>query len=156
MRDFFCLAVLGMALTGCSNRQTETTSTTDSSATAQTESITPTTASGEQCYRQVTGRDTTTLRLTVNGADVTGELAVLPYEKDQATGPIRGTLTNGAIKADWQRSGEGTTQPYEVDFTMKGDTVMWREGERVEKAGKWVLKSPNEGYQYVVVKSDCQ
>lgn len=95
------------------------------------------------------------LRLTMNGSTVTGELAVLPFEKDRAVGPLSGTLANGEIRADWERSGEGVTQPYEVVFTMKGDTITWREGERVEKQGKWVLKNPDQGYQYVLTKANC-
>ncbi|MFD1141653.1 hypothetical protein ACFQ4C_11065 [Larkinella insperata] len=108
------------------------------------------------CYQQVTGRDTTTLRLVINGSNVTGELAILPYEKDRARGPISGTLADNQIRADWQRSGEGVTQPYELTFTLAGDAVTWREGERVEQQGRWVLKSPESGFEYKVLKSECR
>jgi hypothetical protein len=101
------------------------------------------------------GRDSTLLRLVIEGKTVTGELAVLPFEKDKARGPIRGTLSHGQVRADWQRSGEGVTEPYEVVFTLRGDTVTWREGERVRKEGKWVLKDTAQGYVYVVTKSTC-
>ncbi|WP_229368427.1 hypothetical protein [Fibrisoma limi] len=109
-----------------------------------------------QCFRQIVGRDTTMLTLTTGDSIVTGELTVLPFEKDQARGPIRGTMAANQITAQWQRSGEGVTQPYEIVFTMKGDSVVWREGERVEKQGVWVLKNPAQSYQYVLTKTDCQ
>ncbi|MBD2699707.1 hypothetical protein IC229_03595 [Spirosoma sp. BT702] len=109
------------------------------------------------CFRQIVGRDSTTLRLYVNGTNVTGDLNVLPFEKDRARGAIRGKLlTSNRIEADWQRSGEGVTQPYEVIFTLKGDGITWREGERIEKQGKWVLKNPEQSYEYVLMKIDCR
>lgn len=125
---------------------------------AQTEQATTAstkTASDTACYRQVTGRDSVTLRLVMNGADVTGELAVLPHEKDQARGPIRGELRGNQIRADWQRSGEGVVQPHELVFSLKGDAITWREGERVEKQGRWVLNNPAQGYAYQLLKTDC-
>jgi hypothetical protein len=103
----------------------------------------------------VEGRDTTTLRLTINGKEVTGELAVLPFEKDRARGTLRGTLSGNQVRADWQRSGEGVTELYEIVFTLQGDSVTWWEGERIRKEGKWILKNPGQGYQYALTKSAC-
>ena len=145
----FILTVL--MLSGCGERsgqsKTETTGVTSGSAAAsQTDSV---------CYRQILGRDTTRVRFVVNGSAVTGELAVLPAEKDRATGPFSGTLTNNRIVANWQRSGEGVTQVHEVNFTMVGDSLLWREGERVEKQGKWVLVNPDTGFQYKLTKINC-
>jgi hypothetical protein len=91
----------------------------------------------------------------INDSTVSGELAVLPFEKDRARGPIEGKLINQQIQATWQRSGEGVTQDYEVVFTLKGDAITWREGERIEKQGKWVLKNPGQGYEYNLLKTDC-
>ena len=107
------------------------------------------------CYRQVTGRDTTTLHLAMTGQAVSGMLLVKPYEKDRATGRLTGIRAGNRITADWQRSGEGVTQLYTLSLVMTGDTVRWREGERVEEAGKWVLKTPNDGFEYVLVKTAC-
>jgi hypothetical protein len=103
----------------------------------------------------VVGRDTTSIRLVIDGSSVTGELAVLPAEKDRAQGSISGTRTGNKIVADWQRSGEGSTQVHEVNFSMAGDSLLWREGERTEKQGKWVLVNPNQGFQYKLTKVDC-
>ena len=142
-----------LLLSGCGDRSGQTkTETTEaeavsgSVATAQTSPV---------CYRQVVGRDTTTIRLVIDGSAVTGELAVLPAEKDRATGSFSGTLINNGVVADWQRSGEGVTQVHEVNFTMVGDSLLWREGGRVEKQGKWVLVNPDTGFQYALTKVDC-
>lgn len=152
MRTFLSCALLLVYLSGCGDRSSQTGA---DNTTSDRPTVSNTSAEQERCFRQVAGRDTTTLFLMINGSDVTGELAVLPFEKDRARGPIRGTLRNGQIQADWQRSGEGVAQTYEVTFTMKGDRVTWREGARVEKQGKWVLKTPGQAYEYVLTKADC-
>ena len=133
------LALLG----GCDNRSA---STTASAPPAQAQQV---------CYRQVLGRDTTLVCLNISGAAVTGELAVLPAEKDKARGSLTGTLTGQQIVADWQRAGEGVTQVHEVRFTLAGDSLRWREGARIEKDGKWVLATPGQCYQYVLGKVAC-
>ncbi|MGA0558960.1 hypothetical protein ACO2Q8_20050 [Larkinella sp. VNQ87] len=150
MRYLFLPGFLLSALLGCNSgsKKTETTAqSTDSTAVASADTV---------CYRQVVGRDSTRLRLVINGSTVAGELAVLPFEKDRAQGPISGTLTDNQIRADWQRSGEGVSQVYEVTFTLAGDAVSWREGERVEKAGRWVLKEPEKAYEYKLFKAECE
>ncbi|WP_234735366.1 hypothetical protein [Tellurirhabdus bombi] len=101
-------------------------------------------------------RDSTLLQLVFTDSLVTGELAVLPFEKDRARGPITGTRSGNQITANWQRSGEGVTQPYQLNFTLEGDSISWREGERIEQAGKWVLKDPGQGFQYTLAKTDCR
>ena len=137
-------AVLLALLSSCDNRSASTT--VKQAASVQTQ---------QMCYRQVVGRDTTMVRLLISGTTVTGELAVLPAEKDRARGPFRGILAGQKIVADWQRAGEGQTQVYEVEFTLAGDSLRWREGTRIEKGGKWLLASPGEGYQYVLSKVAC-
>ncbi len=153
MRNYLVL-VLTTLLSGCQSRSTEqaaTDSTTNLSSTTATTSMTPDTV----CFRQIMSRDTTTLRLVVNGEQASGYLYIKPYEKDRARGSFQGTVKNNQIQADWQRSGEGKTQRYALDLTLKGDSITWYEGERVEKEGKWVLKEPNTGFNYVLIKTDC-
>ncbi|WP_229365837.1 hypothetical protein [Fibrisoma montanum] len=151
----FFVIFLPLLAFGCRSGSSETERKTAAVTDSVMDAVSPATSS-RQCYRQVVGRDTTMLTLTTGDSIVTGELTVLPYQKDQARGPIRGTLANNQITAQWQRTGEGVTQPYEVVFTMKGDSVVWREGERVEKQGVWVLKNPAQSYEYVLAKTDCQ
>ena len=141
------LALLG----GCDNRSASTTASPPAAAAASG----PAAQTRQVCYRQVLGRDTTLVRLNIRGAAVTGELAVLPAEKDKARGSLTGTLTGQQIVADWQRAGEGVTQVHEVRFTLTGDSLRWREGARTEKGGKWVLATPDQGYQYVLGKVAC-
>ena len=149
-RTFITAALLAL-LSGCDNRSASTTA----SAPAETGASAPADQAQRDCYRQVRGRDTTLVRLRISGAAVTGELAVLPAEKDKARGSLTGTLTGQQIVADWQRAGEGVTQVHEVRFTLAGDSLRWREGARTEKNGKWVLATPDQGYEYVLGKVAC-
>lgn len=155
MRLLFPPIALLCLLTSCGQRSAKTESTTSGDSIAHT-TATESTQPDTLCYRQIVGRDSTTLQLIIDDSTVTGELAVIPFEKDRARGSISGIRTNNQILADWQRSGEGVTQAYEVVFTLKGDSVTWRDGERVEKNGKWVLKNPAQGYEYVLMKTDCR
>ncbi len=107
------------------------------------------------CFQQITGRDTTSLNLVLADSLVTGFLTLRPYEKDQAQGSLIGTRNGETLTADWQRAGEGITQTHALTLTLSGDTVRWREGERVEQDGKWVLKTPDAGFEYVLTKTDC-
>ncbi|GAB3752225.1 hypothetical protein [Spirosoma pomorum] len=107
------------------------------------------------CFRQVIKRDTTTLKLVVKGSTVNGYLDINPFEKDRARGPLTGTMRGNQIQTNWQRSGEGVTQPYTLTLTLNPDTVTWPEGERVEKKGRWELKSPMGNYTYALAKISC-
>ncbi|AWM32547.1 hypothetical protein [Hymenobacter nivis] len=118
-------------LSGCDNRSASTTS----SPPAETAATAPAAQACQVCYRQVLGRDTTLVRLSISGAAVTGELAVLPAEKDHARGPLSGTLIGQQIVADWQRAGEGQTQVHEVTFTLTGDSLRWRTHRKRRQMG---------------------
>lgn len=147
MRVSLLLLPLTFCLISCGDRSTKT----DTSASSQVSALPDT-----LCFRQIMGRDSTLLQLVFTDSLVTGELAVLPFEKDRARGPITGTRSGNEITANWQRSGEGVTQPYQLNFTLEGDSISWREGERIEQAGKWVLKDPGQGFQYTLAKTDCR
>ncbi|AUD04404.1 hypothetical protein [Spirosoma pollinicola] len=153
MHNYLIFGLLSLTF-ACQSRPSEQ-STTETSSTNPSQTDTST-APDTLCFRQILSRDTTTLQLITNGNQVSGYLDSNPYEKDRARGPFQGILNKGQIHADWQRSGEGTTQPYALDFTLKGDSgISWLEGERIEKDGKWILKDPQSGYRYMLPKVDC-
>lgn len=147
MRNYFVIGLLASTL-ACQSHSSEQSSTarTSEQVTALSDTV---------CFRQILSRDTTTLRLVINGDQVTGYLDNNPYEKDRARGPFEGKVKAGQIQVDWQRSGEGSTQPYTLTLLRKGDIISWLEGERVEQQGKWVLKDAKAGYTYALTKIDC-
>lgn len=147
MRNYFVIGLLAGTL-ACGSHSSEQSATTQATEKASASADT-------LCFRQVLSRDTTTLQLVINGDRVTGYLDNNPYEKDRARGPLEGTVQAGQIRVDWQRAGEGITQPYVLDLLRQGDSISWLEGERTEQQGKWVLKDPKAGYTYVLTKIDC-
>lgn len=153
MTTYLTLSTL-LLLASCQSRPSDK-SANESAQTRPDEQQATTTAPDTLCYQQVMSRDTTRLQLVINDIMATGYLDNKPFEKDRARGSFQGSVSGKTIRADWQRSGEGTTQIYPLDLTMNGDTISWYEGERVEKAGKWVLKEPKSGYRYVLVKTTC-
>jgi hypothetical protein len=42
-----------------------------------------------------------------------------------------------------------------VFFKLTGNRATYPEGERVEKAGKWILANPSEAYETVLTEVDC-
>jgi hypothetical protein len=146
MRTILYAMMMSLALHGCGTR-----SAPDETGSAPS----PGTASAGGCYQRVEGRDTTFLRLDEDGPAVTGELRCCRLRKTRPGGPSAapglaarsGPTGNGPARA--------LPEPYEVVFTLSGDTVTWWEGERVRREGKWVLKEPGAGYQYVMVRSAC-
>ena len=150
------LTLVGLLLliaTGC--RNTSSDHADSQLATSQPTETATLPAADTLCFRQVMNRDTTNLQLVVNGKQASGYVDIMPFEKDRAQGSFAGIVDGEHIQADWQRAGEGVTQHYTLNLTLKGDAITWHEGERVEKDGKWVLKQPNTGYQYVLTKTDC-
>ncbi|WP_228724232.1 hypothetical protein [Spirosoma sp. KUDC1026] len=137
----------------CQSRRTQDTPTgSDDSSMAMRPAPLP---ADTLCFRQVIKQDTTTLKLVVNGSTVSGYLDIDPFEKDQAKGPLSGTIRGNQIQTEWQRSGEGVTQTYVLTLTLNPNTVTWPEGERVDKKGRWELKSPTGNYTYALARISC-
>jgi hypothetical protein len=143
MRIAFSVVLVALYLASCGERSTKT----DVITSAQADTL---------CFQQIMNLDSTFLQLIFTDSLVTGELAVLPFEKDRARGTLNGIRSGNEITADWQRSGEGITQSYQVIFTLEGDSISWWEGERIQKDGKWILNDPQQGYQYKLTKADCR
>ena len=155
MRNYLIPAILLFSIS-CQNRSSEQ-SASQSTDTTSSAAVNVTTAPDTLCFRQIMSRDTTTVRLVINGEQASGYLDINRYEKDRAQGPFSGKVYPDHIRTDWQRSGEGVTDTYVIDMIHNGDTLSWREGEFIKNPnGKgWVLKDPNSGYQHILTKTDC-
>jgi hypothetical protein len=153
MRYLFLWSVLTIMF-GCQSQSSQSTNEAANKPPSVTATAVPT-ATDTTCYQQIVGRDTTTLRLVLNKDEASGYLDNKPFEKDRAQGAFEGKVIGNTIKADWARSGEGVTQHYLLDLTLKADAISFPEGERIEQQGKWVLKQPKPSYTYVLNKTAC-
>jgi hypothetical protein len=99
---------------------------------------------GTHCFEHRVGKDVTTVQLTLNGNEVSGEMSWLPFEKDSGTGTLRGLRTEGEIIAVWSYTIEGSNQTEEVRFQLTGDQLQRKTGELVDPAndGNLKLKDP--------------
>lgn len=82
-------------------------------------------AEAEQTYLYANNKDTTRLVLKNAGAEISGSLDILPFEKDSR----RGTLSKGEMKGDtlfalYKSIQEGQESECEIAFLKKGDAYV--------------------------------
>ena len=134
------LLAIGTILTAC-NTKTAQESAGETAADTATVAAPP--VATASCYAYTANKDTITLRLTVTGAAVTGELAYKLFEKDKNTGTIQGGMKGDTLLADYTFMSEGTESVRQVAFLRGGDTftegyaAVRQEGSRMvfEKTG---------------------
>jgi len=122
MKKYVAIAAIALAScagSGDKNNGTDTTNTntgTTAAATAPSPSL-----DGQHCYVRTEGtanQDTTTVQLTINGTQVTGQMSWLPKEKDKRTGTLNGTLDGDKINAVWSFMQEGMKDSIKVAFKL--------------------------------------
>lgn len=132
-------------------------STQPSSATARDAQAVATTQ--KLCFESVSGRDTFSVSLTITPAgDVSGTLDYLFYQKDSATGTLKGKKQGDVIIADYSYTIEGSQQLEEVRFKLQGNTLLRQQGELKELPdGKLVQKNPDSApYNEAFAQISCQ
>jgi len=136
----YCSFIL--ALSACKSKTSET-QTTDG-ATANTDTVATATKPAKEtlCFEEKIGKDLTTVRLTIDGNNVTGSMEWLPWEKDQARGTLLGKKNGNEIIADYEYMIEGSNQLEEKIFILEGDKLLVKSGELEDKNGKLILKNP--------------
>ena len=120
------------------------------------------------CYavgRTNSGDDVYAFRMNVvGGSVVSGELALIPYEKDIKAGEFRGEISginedNGLWKADliWTAIGEGVVNEEELAIQFNRDAVLIGFGEmEPNQDGRYVYANPDDiVYGVAVPASSC-
>lgn len=132
---FYCSFILTLSACQSKNQTTDNTAArTDTIATATKP------AAETLCFEEKVGKDITTVRLTIDGDKVTGNMEWLPWEKDQATGTLLGEKKGNEIVADYEYMIEGSNQLEEKIFVLEGDKLLVKSGELDDKNGKLVIK----------------
>ncbi len=93
------------------------------------------------CFQYIMNKDTVSLKTSIEGNKVTGELQYLFFEKDKSRGTIDGELKDGLLIADYTFQAEGTTSTRQVVFKkVEGG---WKEGygPMKEVEGRFVMSS---------------
>lgn len=101
----------------------------------------PKTSLGD-CYVYTRNKDTASLKLSIQGEELTGQLNYNLFEKDSNTGKIAGELKGDTLIAEYTFDSEGLRSVREVIFVKKEDGNLYEgTGEVMEKGGKTVFKN---------------
>ena len=93
------------------------------------------------CYRYTKGNDTITLKTTITGDKITGELIYDWFERDRNSGKISGVIKGDTFITDYRFMSEGMESVREEVFLRKGDDLFIGSGEAEEKGNKWAYKN---------------
>lgn len=131
-----------MILGACQSKNTESTTTSTNNANTDTLAAATGPVTETLCFEEKVGKDITTVKLIIKGNSVSGNMEWLPWEKDRATGTLKGQKNGNEIIADYDYMIEGVNQSEEKIFILEGDKLSVKSGELEEKNGKLVMKNP--------------
>ena len=102
--------------------------------------VTPKTSSSN-CYVYINNKDTASLKINIEGEELTGDLNYNLFEKDRNKGTIAGEMKGDTIIAEYTFDSEGLRSVREVVFVKRIDGNIYEgTGEVIEKGGKMVFK----------------
>ncbi|WP_316814012.1 hypothetical protein [Pedobacter heparinus] len=117
-------------------------------------------AHSNDCYVYIKNRDTASLKLNIDGEELTGELNYNLFEKDSNKGKIAGEMKGDTIIAEYTFDSEGMRSVREVVFVKKDDGNIYEgTGEVMEKGGKMIFKDRSAlkfSPTLVFTKTDCK
>ena len=151
--------VLLLVLSACQSNKTETAdSKTMSSVDTVATATKPVIMEQTLCFEQKLNKDITTVKLIINGDAVTGEMNWTPWEKDGASGTLKGKKIGDEIIADYDYMIEGSNQSEEKIFKLEGDKLLVKVGELMDgKNGKLIMKDPAKArFSETLIKVKCQ
>ena len=133
--------VLLLVLSACQSNKTETAdSKTMSSVDTVATATKPVIMEQTLCFEQKLNKDITTVKLIINGDAVSGEMNWTPWEKDGASGTLKGKKIGDEIIADYDYMIEGSNQSEEKIFKLEGDKLLVKVGELMDgKNGKLIM-----------------
>lgn len=118
-----------LLLSACTNNSQKSTEEMDRSAQAKPTGTVATT-DGTFCFLKAENRDTTLVSLTVNGANVSGEMVWRPYEKDGAVGTLTGAKNaNGEFELLYNYMIEGSKQTETKVMKIENGQLLIKTGE---------------------------
>jgi hypothetical protein len=103
-------------------------------------------------------RDTVSLRLESNGANVTGKLMYGYFAKDKNTGTLQGKMSGDTLWAQYTFTSEGRRSTRAVVFLRKGETFTEGYGKLNEATGEPDLSDKTAIHfdgKTILKKTDC-
>nr|WP_121269250.1 hypothetical protein [Pedobacter schmidteae] len=162
MKASIFLIGLAVCLAACTseNKNKQTGDSTEVIAVDTTFTATNPKKSSSDCYVYIKNRDTASLKIKMEGEELTGELNYKLFEKDGNTGKIAGEMRGDTIIAEYTFDSEGLRSVREVVFVKKADGNIYEgSGEMMDKGGKMVFKNPSTlkfGPTMVFIPTSCK
>ena len=151
--------ILFLTLAACQSKKAETEMSDTTSVMAADTVATATKPITEEtlCYEFRFKKDITSVKLVMKGDSVTGEMSELIWEKDSATGTLKGKKVGNDLIVDYDYVIEGSNQVEERILRMDGDKLLVMSGELMEdKSGKLKMKDPAKAtVSETLVKVKC-
>ncbi|NUY79304.1 hypothetical protein HUK80_00235 [Flavobacterium sp. MAH-1] len=150
---FVALAALSLASCSQKSEKTETASEKDTVSIEKPEEV-----QIKECYAFVQQKDTISLSIDQDGADVKGNLRFKNYEKDSSSGEVEGEYSGDTLKLAYTFQSEGTTSKREMRFLRSGNSLIMGIGDMQDKDGTLSFTKPlavKYDKSLVLVKTEC-
>lgn len=150
-----------LATTACTNenKNKQTGDTAEVIAMDTTFTATHPKKSSSDCYVYTKNRDTASLKINIEGEELTGQLDYKFFEKDSNKGKIAGEIKGDTIIAEYTFDSEGMRSVREVVFVKKDDGNIYEgTGDVIEKSGKMVFRDRSTlkfGQAIIFTKTNC-
>ncbi len=124
-----CMSVVGFA--ACNNQPAATAEANKPAEAAKPADAAK--ADSKMCFMKAEKKDTTTVSLTIDGDEVTGEMVWNPYQKDGATGKLSGKKNAvGELELVYDYMIEGSNQSETKVMKIENDELLIKKGELVD------------------------
>ena len=159
---FYIPLVLAFLLMACQYTTTEQTAESDNQAAETVKEPEETVLNNTYCFVSTFGedvnyQDTTFVKLTIIGDEVTGRYDWIPAGKDSARGTLNGTINNGIITAVYDYMIEGSQQKEEMIFKMEVNQLLIKRGALEEVGDMLKLKDPDTAkFSEVIPRVICR
>lgn len=139
MKRFIIFSAAMLSFAACTSR-TEKTAGGDTLANNQAGEKVP--VAETICFQKLAGtanQDTTSIKLLIEGDQVSGDFAHYPKEKDSRVGKIEATKNGELIKGSWMYMQEGMNDTLQVEFKLEGEKLVQKNYTIDPKTGREVF-----------------
>lgn len=148
MKRIILLFAASLSIEACTSTPDKTTSEVDSTVVLNDGVATmEEPVSQTVCFQKLDGtanQDTASIKLVIEGNNVTGDYGNYPKEKDRRVGKITATKDGDLIKGIWVYMQEGMNDTLQVEFKLSGDKLMQKNYTVDQQTGREVISDASE------------
>ena len=154
------ITICAILLTFSCNNNSKTATEKQAPETQETKPKAEAEFIGVYCFLKAENKDTTIVRLNfLSDTDIRGEMIWKPWQKDGATGFLKGKLNaNKEMELMYDYTIEGNQQTETKIMKIEGEKLSIKQGELIDpkNEGNLVFKDSSKAtYKTVLLKSKC-